>query len=124
MGHAHVRSWSAVCSECWTWDLVKEGNPFMHGQIELPNTNLKAIEINPSRLAQVHSNRHGPGPGYVNTELRNIYSQGLGIQGKPRKMLLVVTGWMHVYRWSIRVGRSHSVTISKESFRTLSKRQV
>ena len=72
MGHAHVRTWSVVCSECRTCDLVKERNPFVHGQIELPNTNLKAIEINPSFLGQVYSNWHGPGPGYVNTELRNI----------------------------------------------------
>ena len=42
--------------------------PFVHGQTELSNTSLQAIELNPSCLGQAHSNRPRTGHEYENME--------------------------------------------------------
>ena len=48
---------------------VKEQDPIVHGQMELPNTNLQAIDLNPNCSKQVHFNRLGIGHGYESTVL-------------------------------------------------------
>ena len=40
--------------------------------MELPNTSLQAIELNPSFLGQAHPNRPSTGPGYKNTKPESI----------------------------------------------------
>ena len=54
--------------------LGKGETPFVHGQMELPNTSPQAAELNPSCLGQAHPNRPGTGPGHKNME-PEVFSQ-------------------------------------------------
>ena len=51
---------------CHIHNFVK--TPFVHGQTKSPNTSPQAVELKPSCLGQAHTNKHGTGPGYKNTE--------------------------------------------------------
>ena len=56
-----------------TRNSVKSETPFVHGQMESPNTSPQAIELIPSCWEQLaYSNRPGTGLRYKNTEPRCI----------------------------------------------------
>ena len=57
-----------------TRNSVKKRDPFVHGQLELPNTSPQAIELDPSGSRQPHFNWPGTGPGYENAEPGCMYS--------------------------------------------------
>ena len=70
---------------------------------------------------------------YLRTHLKDHtrYNRGPEIHGEPRRVSLPVgeaqlAGCLKVYigRWSVAVGRRHSVTMRKASFKTLSMRRV
>ena len=68
MEHA-FRTWSAVCSEAPQLQFGEGARtPFVHVQMELPNTCWQAIELNLSWSGQAQSNWPGTGHGYKSTK--------------------------------------------------------
>ena len=55
-----------------TRNSMKKQTPFLHEQIESPNTSLQEIELNPSCSGQAHFNRPGTGHGYESTRPEGI----------------------------------------------------
>ena len=64
----HAEMWSAVCTMAPPHNPVKERDPIVHGQMELPDISPQAIDLNPSCSEQAHSNRPGISHGYKSTK--------------------------------------------------------